>query len=284
MGRRRSFRGKYGVLLVLLLASGLLLVGIKGGTALWNLLWSGGRGEVKITRLPEPEIPAPPLKAEPPRVAIIIDDLGGSFRPAQAFMDLGHPLTLSILPQLTFSKKIAEEAHRRGYEVLLHLPLEPYDYPEKNPGKGAILAKMSFLEVKQRFLEDLESVPYAVGLNNHMGSKLTEDAEVMKAILEEAKRRNLFFIDSLTTGRSIALGVARELGLPSEGRQVFLDNVAEKEYIKSQILLLAEAAKDRGSAIGIAHPHKATIEALREAIPEIQGQGVKLVLASELVK
>lgn len=281
MGRKKWRKGK--VFLVLLLCGLFLGVGLKAGSFLWNAIWGRGEEKNRVARIPDLAIP-PPVVITPPRVVIIIDDLGGSFKSARALMDLGHPITFSILPRLPHSKRIAEEAHLKGYEVLLHLPLEPHDYPEKNPGEGTIFTGMSGLEMKQRFLDDLEAVPYAIGVNNHMGSRLTEDREAMKAILEEAKRRNLFFVDSLTSGRSVALSVANELDLPALRRQVFLDNVAEKGYIKGQIFRLAQEAIDQGSAIGIGHPYKATIEALKETLPELERQGIRLVKASELVK
>lgn len=244
------------------------------------------------TPLPEPKAPSPPAVEAPeptgpagPRVAIVIDDLGRSLRDAKVLIALPQPLTLAVLPKLAYSRRVAEVAGEAGREVLLHLPMEPLDYPAKNPGPGALLSSMSPGKLLEVLGEDLDSLPNPVGVNNHMGSRLTEDEEVMRVVLGALKERGLFFLDSYTTPNSVVQKVARELGLPSASRQVFLDHVPDDpDYVASQIDKLAQAAKKHGEAIGIGHPHPATIAALKEGLPRLARQGITIVPLSRLVE
>ncbi len=139
---------------------------------------------------PEPSVP------RGPRVAIVIDDLGLSLRAAQTLLGIPQPLTFAVLPKLTHSREIAEAAAAAGRDVLLHLPMEPLDYPAKDPGPGALLKSMTSEAMAEVLKEDLAAVPNAVGVNNHMGSRLTEDEEVIRLILTMLKERRLSFLDS----------------------------------------------------------------------------------------
>lgn len=205
-----------------------------------------------------------PGGASRPRVAIVIDDLGYDPVLARGFMELNLPLALSILPRAPFTRKIAQEAARRGIPLMLHLPMEPRNYPETRPGPGALLLCMSREEILKVVDEDLARVPGAAGVNNHMGSLFTEDREKMGIVLGELKRRNLFFVDSRTTKRSVAYTLAKEMGLPALQRQVFLDNRASKSEVRIQLDRLRSIAGRSGRALGIGHPHKETLETLEE--------------------
>lgn len=224
---------------------------------------------------PEPSLPAA-------RVAIIIDDIGNDRKVFRKFVDLGIPLTFSILPRERFSSRIAEEANRLNYEVILHLPMEPKSH-EKNPGNGVILQNMSEDEMIRQLKLDIEAVPHITGINNHMGSLLTEDRAAMNILLQEINRMGLFFLDSRTSPDSVAYEIAKDIGIKSETRDVFLDNSPDVEYIKGQIDKAIKIAKKHGEATAIGHPRKQTIAALREKMSDFEKEGIKLVTVSEIL-
>ena len=220
------------------------------------------------------------------RVAIIIDDLGMGGKITRELLAINRPLNFSILPFLPQSKDTAREARKKGFLVMLHLPMEPKGYPgpDKNPGKGAILMNTPRKEIAKIIAQDLSGIPYVQGVNNHTGSRLTEDKEMMSIILKELKKRNLFFVDSKTSDKSVAYREAKRLGLRCAERNVFLDNEIDLDYIKGQIRLLAKIALNEGQAIGIGHAHSLTVQAIKETIPELENQGIEFVLVSELVE
>jgi len=237
------------------------------------------RPEKGIER-PIPEMPEP--EARKVKVAIVIDDMGYDKKIFKKFVDLGIPLTFSILPGQKFSAGIAKEARSLNYEVMLHLPMEPRN-PERNPGNGTILTHMSQDEILRQLSEDIESVPYIAGVNNHMGSLLTENQDVMNIILEDLHKRGLFFIDSRTSPRSVAYETARRIGVRSGRRDVFLDNKADIGYIKGQVDKVIRIAKQNGEATAIGHPRAGTIAAIREKIADFEREGIELVPVSEVL-
>ncbi|GAG37362.1 unnamed protein product, partial [marine sediment metagenome] len=169
-----------------------------------------------------------------PKVAFIIDDLGYEIEVAKKIMELEFPIALSILPFLQYSEFIAEEGRKNNQEIMLHLPMEPNN-SDADPGPGVIKSYMSEEEIRQAVRDCILNFPYIIGTNNHMGSKITEDREIMEIILEEIREYNLFFIDSITTKDSIAYEVAQEMEIKSAVRSVFLDNENDMEYIKGQM-------------------------------------------------
>jgi len=217
------------------------------------------------------------------RVAVIIDDLGYHPERDEAFLQLDLPLSLAVLPFGPVSRSLSQEGTQRGRDVLLHLPMEPKGFPGVYPGPGALLTSMGPEQLRQAFSQDLAAVPGVKGVNNHMGSKLTEDAERLKVILAECKRRGLFFVDSRTTPSSRVLEVARALDVKVAQRSVFLDNVPEKEAIRAQLRRLVAHAREEGQAIGIGHPHRQTLEALAEMNEELKSQ-TEPVPVSRLVR
>ena len=237
------------------------------------------RPEKGIER-PIPEMPEP--EARKVKVAIVIDDMGYDKKIFKKFVDLGIPLTFSILPGQKFSAGIAKEARSLNYEVMLHLPMEPRN-PERNPGNGTILTHMSQDEILRQLSEDIESVPYIAGVNNHMGSLLTENQDVMNIILEDLHKRGLFFIDSRTSPRSVAYETARRIGVRSGRRDVFLDNKADIGYIKGQVDKVIRIAKQNGEATAIGHPRAGTVAAIREKIADFEREGIELVPVSEVL-
>jgi hypothetical protein len=224
----------------------------------------------------------PPAEVKP-KMVIIMDDLGRDLDSAQALLDIDLPVTFAILPGTANASRVATLAYRRGREVLIHIPMEPRDYPGTNPGRDALLVEHSDAEIRRRFQAYLDRIPYAVGGNNHMGSRFTENREKMEAVLAVMKEAGLFFVDSLTTGRSVAFEEARKAGLPTAVRDVFLDNVQDVERISLEIRRLAVLAVKEGSAVGICHPYPQTLEALRRAPGYLREQGIEVVPASQVL-
>jgi polysaccharide deacetylase 2 family uncharacterized protein YibQ len=227
------------------------------------------------------KVPSPPA-ASLPQIAIIIDDLGYDDNMATRFLELDGVLSFSILPYSPFQQEIAYAVHRSGRDVLLHLPMEPLEYPSVNPGEGALMSAMGPDELLDQLRKDLDAVPFVVGVNNHMGSKLTQDSAKMRQVFTILKGRNLFFVDSLTNPKSRCARAAHLLNLKFARRHVFLDHDQTAHAIRFQIKRLVTIAESRGSAIGIGHPYPVTWEILKEEIPKLRGK-VRLVPISKLV-
>ncbi len=190
--------------------------------------------------------------------------------------------TVAVLPNLSHSKQTALEARASGLEVILHLPMEPRELGFNNPGNGALLVAMGPEEIKRMIEEDLKTVPFSTGVNNHMGSRFTEDEGRMRTVLTLVKKKKMYFLDSRTSPHSVAGRLAAELGVRNADRNVFLDNTLDKTYIKGQITELVSIAKKHGSAIAIGHPHPETIEAIKESLGALNGS-VEIVRLSDIV-
>ena len=237
----------------------------------------------------ELEIEAPPVESvkrpaagEPPRLAIILDDLGADRAAAEAIFALRVPLTISILPGHAHSAEIAEEAHRRGLEVMLHLPMQSVG--KEQPEAQELRSGMTATDVKALVDNLLAGVPYAVGVNNHQGSQATSDSALMSELMPELRDKKLFYIDSRTTAATVAYDAAQQSGVRSAFRNVpFLDDVEQVPAIRKQLVLAVQGAREKGEAVAIGHPHSATLQALREFLPAAKAEGVQLVRASELV-
>jgi len=232
------------------------------------------------------EAPPPPeaKRAERgPRVAILIDDMGGNLRKMREILALDAPITIAVLPHLRHSRDVSRMAGENGYEVLLHLPMEPRNIVRNHPGPGVLLTTMSGEAIRKTVEDDLDFVPDAVGVNNHMGSKFTADAEGMQEVFRVLREKGLFFVDSRTTAHSLARRLAREAGIPGAERDVFLDNRRDPAYIDGQIETLLRIAGKSGSAIAIGHPYPETLAALRRAIPGLRDRGIELVPVSDLL-
>jgi polysaccharide deacetylase 2 family uncharacterized protein YibQ len=228
----------------------------------------------------------PKLKARPkqlPRLAIVIDDFGyarGGVAAEMVSMDL--PLTIAVLPNLPQSKYIVERARKQGKCTLLHLPMEasvPYPSDLK-----AITTGMGDEEIVNLVDDYLKSLPGVEGVNNHQGSRATADTRVMELVLNVIEKHDLFFLDSLTSSKSVAYNTARELGLPTAKNSIFLDDNTEDSAVVGERLRKAvDLARRDGTAIAIGHPHRWTLEAIREARGFLDNAGVELVFVSELV-
>jgi len=218
----------------------------------------------------------PPAAA--PRLALVIDDMGRNLERARAFLDLPIPVTPSVLPYLKHSADVARLARARGRVVLLHLPMEPRGYPRRaDPGPHALMVGLSEDEVRARVRRALDSVPGVSGVNNHMGSRFTEQSEPLAWVMDELAGRGLFFLDSLTTARSVAFEAARRAGVPALRRDVFIDNDRTPEAIGRQLERAVARALRTGRAVAIGHPYRVTLETLRAWAPRFGEAGVRVV-------
>ena len=217
-------------------------------------------------------------------IAIVIDDLGMDMKQARDVLSLPARITFAIMPGLPQSRKVAELATQNNRDVLIHVPME---YRGKNgkPAPGMLRSDMTPMEFLTTVSDDVASVPGAIGINNHEGSSLTENKEAMKFLMAELKARNLMFLDSLTTPKSVAYATAKEFGLKSARRDVFLDNNSnDPASIQKQLDELVEVARKNGKAVGIGHPHPATISELRKWLAETDSLSVKIVPMSKLMQ
>lgn len=223
------------------------------------------------------------VPADPPRIAIIIDDLGYELDAGRRAVNLPGPVACAVLPSTPRGRELARAAHTAGKEVLLHLPLQSeIDGMEQEP--GAIRLDTTREQFARIFTESFESVPFAIGVNSHRGSLLTQHPGHMGWLMEEISARgDLLFVDSYTTHRSVALRLARENGIPSVRRDVFLDDDRDDESIAREFDRLKRLAKTRGLAIGIGHPHPETLAFLERELPGLGEQGFELVSVSEYV-
>ncbi len=219
-----------------------------------------------------------------PQLAIIIDDVGGDLRLTEEILEIGKSLSLSILPSLPYSRESAELAQENGFEVMLHLPMEPKEEIGNPLEEETIMTYMSEEEIEDIVWDALEKVPFAKGVNNHMGSKATEDERVMETILKLLAEKGFFFIDSKTTPNSVGSKLARELGVLSGENQLFIDNQNDYLSIEERLHLGMKIAKSKGTCIIIGHARPQTIQAIREVIPEIEREKIRLVFASQIAK
>ena len=217
-----------------------------------------------------------------PKIAIIIDDLGFVRQPTEAFWELDIPLTFAVLRGGEYSRLHAEQALDLQQEVILHLPLEPLD-PSIDPGPGVIRGSFSPEEALAQLRENLQAVPGIIGVNNHMGSKGTQDPVLLRLIMAELKKQGLFYIDSRTIDTSLGAKIAREMGVPTAERNVFLDGLGT-EGIPGQVKILIEKARAQGKAIGIAHTRPGVAQAIDACLPLFAAAEVELVHVSTLVE
>lgn len=238
-------------------------------------------GLVGILKLKAPEPRKVPPFVKIPGLIFVIDDIGHTRQEESLLFNLGPDVTYAILPFLKHSRYFGEQSHRMGAEVILHLPLE--SSAGTIPGPGLINSQMPKAHVVDLLSRNLASVPYHIGVNNHMGSGGTSNPELMRTILGELKRRGLFFLDSGTTLKSVAPGIGYELGIPVLRRDVFLDNVDSKEAVRQKVRELADVASKKGYAIGIGHYRHNTLSVLNEEIPKLKQAGYQIFSLSDLV-
>lgn len=218
------------------------------------------------------------------KIAIIVDDSGYSSRDCAYLKVIQYPVTVSILPNLAHSAEVAACAYKYNKGVMLHLPLEPHQNDEKYPENYIIKTSMSPTMAIKQFRHDLNNVPHVRGINNHMGSKATENRRLMAIIFNEMNANDLFFIDSRVTTKSICRALAQEKGIPFGERDIFLDNKNQREYIEGQFQALREKAQKQGYAIAIGHARPLSWQIIKEQTENLTREGFELVTAESLTQ
>lgn len=225
---------------------------------------------------------------EETKVAIIIDDFGGNVKGVNDFFKAKIPITVAVMPFLEKSKEQAELAHSLGLEVMIHLPLQPKKGKASWLGPNPITKDLPLDEVKKRVVKAIESIPYAKGMNNHMGSLIVEDEAIMRIILETAKEYNLYFIDSGTAPNSVIPKLAEEIGVPWGVRDIFLDDThSSSRHVYKQMNKLVKVAERKGNAIAIGHvgiKGEETVKGVVAAITNLEDKNVKIVPTSHLLQ
>lgn len=253
---------------------------------------------------PAPNLAPTPLPAEPgpaaepawlknavasvdpgnrPMIAIVLDDVGATPGDVPGALELPAPITLSIMTYAANAPKIAAEAHRRGHEIMVHVPMEPINR-DADPGPNALLVNLDAAEIAKRLDWGLSQFSGYVGINNHMGSKFTQNAPGMRVVLEQLKARGLLFLDSRTIANSVGDSLAAELGVTHLQRDVFLDDVIDEADIMKELARAEAIARKHGAVVAIGHPHRDTVDALRRWIPEAEAKGFVLVPISAVAK
>jgi uncharacterized protein len=261
-----------GLLVLVIIAQGLYIATHKPSPP-------GARKPVKVTVAAKTRKSIPVTKGT---IAIVLDDWGYNLSNLPVVEQIPYPLTLSVLPNLPYSLKVADALHERGFEIILHCPMEPLQ--KMNLEKNTILTTMDNQTIKTIIDNNLSTFPYIRGISNHMGSRVTEDNRTMQIIMSELKNKNLYFLDSFVTSKSVAESEAFRSGVLFVKRDIFLDNQSDAAYIRQQISKLMSQARQHGSAVGIGHDRKATLEVLRQVMPEVVKEGYRFVHLSELVK
>jgi len=263
----------------------------RGEASLFGLPWRASPSPAASAPvLPRPKELSPPPAAPSPgragalRIAVIVDDLGARRDVFDGLREIRRPLTVAVLPGLPLSEWTAREATQSGMEVLLDLPMEPYRYPEVDPGPGALLMAMTSQELQTQMGAHLASVPGAVGVTNHMGSRMTEDRARMRTVLDVMAGRRLFLVDGLTSNLSVAYDEAKAQGLRAGRRQVTVDHMAGEAGDRVRWDEVAWWAEKRGEVIVIAHGHPLTGRLLREYVPRWEARGMRLVPVSQLAR
>lgn len=220
-----------------------------------------------------------------PVIAIIIDDLGHDRRSALRTATLPAPVTLAIMPHTPFAAYAAKQAIRHGQEVMLHLPMEAEN--GQHPGTGSIVSDMDEQQTREAVRAALKSVPDARGVNNHMGSRLSREHDHLAWIMAELREadRELYFVDSRTHPLSLGQHIAAWARLPNARRDVFLDSRPnDADFVRLQLDILAQRARQQGKALAIGHPHAETLEVLQHMLPQLEARGFRLVTVSEYIR
>lgn len=227
-------------------------------------------------------VPSAPSSPAAPKIAIIIDDLGLDKPAGQRLTEMPGPYTLAYLPYATELKAQTEKAREAGHELIVHMPMQSHRNTA-DPGDNALLEGLSFEEFSSRIEWNLTRFDGFVGINNHMGSLITEDPALMVRVMARLRNEGLLFVDSLTTPKSMGKRAAKALGVPFVARDIFLDNELSEDYIKRQLASTEKIARLRGYAIAIGHPHQMTIDVLEEWQQSLAFKGISLVPVSQIM-
>lgn len=230
---------------------------------------------------PLPEMTPETLPQVQAYVAIILDDIGNNSALGMQAVSLPGAVTYAVLPHTPFGEKLARKANELGKEVMLHAPMS--NLAQRPLGEGGLTPLLSEQEFSQSLLRSIASIPFVEGVNNHMGSELTEARLQMQWLMRELRKQDLYFVDSLTTARSVAAQTASEYGVPNLRRHVFLDNQTTFENIDFEFRRMIAIARSEGMAVAIGHPYKETLDYLQSALPSLEAQGVRLITVSDML-
>ncbi len=219
--------------------------------------------------------------ANHPQISIVIDDLGNNLYDSMQAVDLPGAVVCSVLPNTPYARLIATQAHLNHKNVIMHVPMQPVSPHRLGP--GALTEGMDKIAIANTLQQDLQTVPYAIGMSNHEGSLLTQNNQYMNWIMQFDKGHHLFFFDSRTTAKTVGEATARIDHVPTIARNVFLDDVLTTSAVALQFHRLIELAKINGYAIAIGHPHPVTLNYLAKVLPELKAQGIELVSLSRLI-
>lgn len=234
-----------------------------------------------LTSLAASGAAADPAKGDvPPTIAIIIDDMGHNLHEGERLANLDQPLTLAFLPYRPHTNALARLAHSRDKEIMLHAPMA--NTRNFGLGAGGLTSDMDELSLTTTLRRALQSIPYVQGVNNHMGSLLTQQLRPMDWVMKELYRYPVYFVDSRTIASSVAGNVAEAYQIPTMTRDVFLDHEQTEEFVDHQFKELIRRAKENGSAVGIAHPHTVTVDYLEKHLPLLDEQGIAIATVSGL--
>ena len=220
------------------------------------------------------------------QLAIIIDDLGNNMKGTAQMLDLPVKLTVAVMPFLSTTRKDAIDAHKRGFDVLVHMPMEPIHGKVSWLGPGSITAHLSNDEIRSRVERAIDNVPYAIGMNNHMGSKITSNSRIMNIVLDVCKSRGLFFIDSGTTPQSIVPKLAQQKSMICVRNDIFLDQVHGYRYIENQIKKVQKKLEKQHTCVAIGHVGQTGIQTsavIRDNATKLK-QKIQFVGISTIIK
>ena len=246
--------------------------------------------EETISKKPPPSVEVDKGKSSKPRstqatrqkqyrhVAIIIDDIGFDLEALKLLAEIPAPLAFAVLPHAPHSAEAIEFLHKRKREILLHLPMEPLSYPKSKPGPGALMVNMDEQQIRRQLNDNLAVVPYVSGVNNHMGSRFMEDFDRLSMLMDELKKRNLYFVDSRTTPHSQGFKAAVRTGIHFAARDIFIDHEHGYEAAFQNLRKASKQAKGSdGPLLLIGHPHPDTIRAIKAIMPIWERDGIRIV-------
>ncbi len=217
-----------------------------------------------------------------PCIALIIDDIGHSKSKTRMFLDLNVPITYSVLPGLKRSRNISREINSRGFEIMMHQPMEPFN-EHLDPGPGALYMKHKSMEIEKIVEKNIADIPFASGVNNHMGSRFTSCRDKTAAALKPIRKQGLYFIDSVTSHKSEAYRSARNFHMTTSRRDIFLDNNLDETAVWHQLIKLKKRAEKKGKAIGIGHPFHVTAKAVERFAQSLDNSDISLVPVSRIL-
>ena len=233
---------------------------------------------VALSTLASADGTAPEADGLPPTIAIIIDDMGHNLEEGKRLASLKQPLTLAFLPWRRYTVPLARLAHSQNKEIMLHAPMA--NTHNFDLGPGGLTSDMDEQTMTLTLRRALQSIPYVQGVNNHMGSLLTQQLRAMDWVMKELNRYPLYFVDSRTIASSVAGDVARAYSIPSVTRDIFLDHEQTEEFVDRQFQLLIKRAREKGTAIAIGHPHKVTVDYLEKHLPLLDREGIAIATIS----